>query len=58
MVLKSLCVSMGMFIVTAASAQTYPDRAIKILQGFAPGRLLPASFPCLTWSSNARTICQ
>jgi tripartite-type tricarboxylate transporter receptor subunit TctC len=37
MVLKSLCISMGMFIVTSASAQTYPDRAIKILQGFAPG---------------------
>jgi len=37
MILKSMCVSMGMFMVSAASAQTYPDRSIKILQGFAPG---------------------
>ena len=37
MILKSMCVSMGMFMASAASAQTYPDRSIKILQGFAPG---------------------
>jgi tripartite-type tricarboxylate transporter receptor subunit TctC len=35
--LKALYISMGLLIGSAASAQTYPERSIKILQGFAPG---------------------